>query len=386
MIKFSQIEEVLSKLIAFPTANLNSGLECLNYIKSFLADLDFKSEDISSEGVGNIYCKYIVKDVVVDVKNFCFAGHVDVVPPGPSEQWRSDPFKLNLERNIAYGRGMVDMKGAIACFLIALKLFLKNHQPAINLSVMVTSDEEGPAINGTAKILEHLANKKEKIDYCLIGEPTSEKAVGDTIKIGRRGSATFKLTIHGIQGHVAYPLKSVNAIPLLMAVLQQLIELKIDDGDGFFQPSHLEIVRIFSDELAYNVIPGGASAIINVRHIPSMDLEKLYIVVENICKATIPLQASYQIERIGESRAFMTNNLDLANTIQDVTKRMNIKSVLSTSGGTSDGRFINNYCSNLAELGLSNSTAHKVNEHCHIKDLETLALIYYNLLVEINGS
>lgn len=312
--------------------------------------------------------------------HLCFAGHSDVVPPGDRNQWLADPFKLMIQDNIAYGRGMVDMKGAVFSFILALEEFLSENQDEekYRISLLISGNEEGDPRNGMVELIRWLHQNKVKIDDCIIGEPTSKEMVGDVIKIGRRGSISFTLTIHGIQGHVAYPQKADNPIRTLTKILNELITLKLDSGNKNFQPSNLEVTNIEVGNNANNVIPAKATVSFNIRY----NNIRNGIEIKNLIEETINKHTNkYALSTYKSGDAFINKNPDLINVVKkSITETIpTLTPRLSTDGGTSDARFLKDIC-NTIEVGLKNSTAHKINESCHIEDLWILSKIYKRIL------
>ena len=339
--------------------------------------LEFKSKN--SKPIKNLYARLGNKK-----PNLCYAGHTDVVPPGNLKDWNVNPFNPKIKNGYLVGRGANDMKSSIACFVAAVSKFLKNN-PKINgsISFLITGDEEGLAINGTKKVVDYLKKKKEKINFCIVGEPTNPKKLGEMIKIGRRGSISGKVEIFGTQGHVAYPQLSNNPINTLIAICQKLKETKLDKGNKNFQPSNLEFTSIYVDNKAHNVIPSRAKAQFNIRynnlHTSSSLKKKLNKIIKNICKKK---KCSFKVKYNVNGDAFLTSpgkTIHMAKKIiKDVTK---INPVFSTTGGTSDARFIKKI-SPCLEFGLVNKTMHKIDECVSIKDLKKLTKIYHNILVE----
>lgn len=327
------------------------------------------------ESVTNLYA-----EIGTGPKHFCFAGHSDVVPPGDPSQWLADPFHLLIKDDIAYGRGMVDMKGAIFSFILALEDFLSEHhnKEKYKISLLISGNEEGDPQNGMVELISWIQKNKVQIDDCIIGEPTSKDTAGDTIKIGRRGSISFNLTIHGTQGHVAYPTKADNPIKTLTKILNELIAFKIDSGNKHFQPSHLEVTNIEVGNNANNVIPAKATANFNIRYNNIRNGAEITHLIEEIIKKHTH-KYSLAVSKSGD--AFINNNPDLVSVVQQsITEAIPaLTPNLSTDGGTSDARFLKNIC-NTAEIGLKNDTAHKVNESCHIEDLWILSKIYKKIL------
>jgi len=310
--------------------------------------------------------------------NFCFAGHTDVVPVGDVGKWDSAPFEAALKNGELWGRGAADMKGAIAAFVAALtNLLADGWVPAGSISFLITGDEEGPAINGTDKLLKAITEAGEVINHCLVGEPTNPDALGDMIKNGRRGSLNAKLTVKGQQGHVAYPHRASNPLPALITLLSHLQERHLDDGNEFFQPSNLEVTSIDVGNTAHNVIPEVAHAKFNIRFNTEHRGDYLK---DWIQKEVAAVQASYEgvieadLRVTGE--AFLTNPCGFTDTIQNAVEQItDRRPELSTSGGTSDARYITRYAP-VVEFGLVGATMHQVNERVAISDIVTLSKIY----------
>ncbi|MEQ8823024.1 MAG: succinyl-diaminopimelate desuccinylase [Filomicrobium sp.] len=310
--------------------------------------------------------------------NLCFAGHTDVVPPGNEAAWSVPPFSAEIRDGILYGRGAVDMKTEIACFIAALAQ-LKNERGDLpgSLSLLITGDEEGPAINGTVKMLDWLKENGETLDACLVGEPSNPKALGDEIKIGRRGSLNGELIVHGRQGHSAYPSKADNPVPKLARIIDRLSQAHLDDGTERFQPSHLAVTVISVPNTASNVIPGEARALFNIRYNDTWTKERLQDwargEIEAVAKET---STEFDLTFSGTGDVFCTQAGPLVETIsqavQDVTGRT---PELTTGGGTSDARFIKDACP-VVEFGLVNEMIHKVDEHVPLSDIEGLTKIY----------
>ena len=325
-----------------------------------------------------------------------FAGHTDVVPTGDEAAWTHPPFAAAISAGHLYGRGAVDMKGGIACFVAALaRRIERSGRPKGSVSLLITGDEEGPAVNGTVKLLEWAAGKGESWDAALVGEPTNPDALGDMIKIGRRGSLSGEIVVHGRQGHVAYPLLADNPIPGLLALAGALIDPPFDAGTADFQPSNLELTSIDVGNLATNVIPAKATAIFNVRFNDTWTVETLQgevherldrIAADNRHWSGQQESLVFDLRwREGASHAFLTRDDRLIETltrsVQGITGR---RPALSTSGGTSDARFIKNYCP-VVEFGLVGKTMHMVDERVALSDLETLTSIYERFLQDWFG-
>ncbi|RTZ67228.1 MAG: succinyl-diaminopimelate desuccinylase [Aquificaceae bacterium] len=350
---------------------------CQQLLIDHLEPLGFIAEKMRFDDVDNIWLRKGSQSPL-----FCFAGHTDVVPTGPVSDWDSHPFKPEIRDGLLYGRGTADMKGSIAAFTIAASRFVKkypNHKGSI--AYLITSDEEGPAHNGTVKVIETLEARNEKIDWCLVGEPSSSKKVGDTVKNGRRGSLGCKLTIIGKQGHVAYPHLANNPIHLTAPMLAELVAMEWDMGNDFFPPTTFQVSNYNSGTGATNVIPGTADIIFNFRFSTEVTAEELQQGVEDLLKKH---QLEYDIEWNLSGLPFLTAEGELvAAAVKSIKKVTGIQTELSTSGGTSDGRFIAPTGAQLLELGPINATIHQVNEYVSVDDLDTLEEIYFQMLVEL---
>lgn len=311
--------------------------------------------------------------------NFCFAGHTDVVPIGDRDDWSVEPFGAEIKDGKLFGRGAADMKCAIACFAAAASRFIARNGENFtgSISLLITGDEEGPAINGTLKVLDWMAGQGETIDACLVGEPTSGAAFADTIKIGRRGSLNGHLIVYGEQGHVAYPHLADNPVPALLALLSALDAEKLDDGTEHFQPSNLEITAMDSGNSATNVIAAKAEARFNIRFNDLHTGAALEQNLRDICdKVAGPANIRYGLVVTVSGESFLTPPGALSSILQMAATGITGETpALSTTGGTSDARFIKDCCP-VAELGLKNATAHKVDEHVDLADIEALADIY----------
>jgi len=349
----------------------------INVLAKSLRSLGFKCQIINFKNVKNLYAK-----LGRSSPNFCYAGHTDVVPPGNINDWTVNPFKPAVKNNKLIGRGANDMKASIACFVAAVSRFkTKNKKFKGSISLLITGDEEGIAINGTKRVVEYLKKKKEKINFCLVGEPTNPNKLGEMIKIGRRGSITGRLTVIGTQGHVAYPHRAKNPSNTIVKILKKIKEIKLDRGTKNFQPSNLEITKISIDNHADNVIPGSANAEFNIRfnnkHSSSSLKRKLNSTFKSITKkAKCKFKIRYEVS--GESFLTKPNKTTymIQNTIKKVTR---IKPKLSTAGGTSDARFIRKI-SPCLEFGLVGKTMHKIDESVPVPDLKKLTKIYLNIL------
>ena len=349
----------------------------INFLAKNLRTLGFKCQVINFNNVKNLYAK-----LGGSSPNFCYAGHTDVVPPGNMSDWSVNPFKPAVKNNKLIGRGANDMKASIACFVAAVSKFkAKNKKIKGSISLLITGDEEGLAINGTKRVVEYLKRKREKINFCLVGEPTNPNKLGEMIKIGRRGSITGRLTIIGTQGHVAYPHRANNPSNTMIKILKKIREIKLDRGTKNFQPSNLEITKINIDNHADNMIPGSADAVFNIRfnnkHSSSSLKRKLNTIFSSITKKA-KCRFSIKYETSGE--AFLTKPNKTTYMIQNTIKKITgIRPKLSTTGGTSDARFIRKIAPCL-EFGLVGKTMHKIDESVSLSDLKKLTNIYLNIL------
>lgn len=335
-------------------------------------------EEAGTDPVDNLYAR-----LGTGSPNFCFAGHTDVVPVGDSAAWTVDPFGAEIINGKLYGRGTSDMKGAIAAFTSAVKSFLdRNGAPDGSISLLITGDEEGPSINGTRKVLDWMQANGEVIDACLVGEPTNPRTMGDMMKIGRRGSVTATLTAYGAQGHVAYPHLADNPLPRLTKALSMLADSPLDEGTPHFQPSTLAITTIDVGNPASNVIPAKGTAKFNIRfndlHTPKSLEAHIRDVLEEV-------GGTWDLKMAVSGEAFLTPPGALVATVAGAVTAVTGKTPeLSTSGGTSDARFIKNFCP-VVEFGLVGQTMHKVDEHVDVADIRTLAAIYDRVLADFFG-
>lgn len=311
--------------------------------------------------------------------HLCFAGHTDVVPAGNEAAWTFPPFGGAIHNGNLYGRGAVDMKGCVAAFVAAALRHVSTHNglPHGSISFLITGDEEGPSINGTIKMLDWLKARDEVLDACLVGEPSNPKALGDEIKIGRRGSINADIVVHGKQGHSAYPNIADNPVPKLARIIDRLSSTKIDDGTENFQPSNLQVTVISVPNTASNVIPGVARACCNIRYNDAWTRPKIEAWVRQIADAAAAeLDATYEVAFSGTGDVFVTKPGPLVSTLQDAVKSVTGRTpALTTGGGTSDARFIKDHCP-VVEFGLVNATIHQVDEHTSVADLEALTQIY----------
>src|SRR5438874_1948011 len=350
---------------------------CQALLAERLAPLGFRCDSLVINGVTNLWARRGVARPFV-----CFAGHTDVVPTGPLDQWQSDPFIPTERDGYLHGRGAADMKSSIAAFVTATEAFLADHARAPgSIALLITSDEEGPSVDGTVRIVERLKAAGERIDYCVVGEPSSADALGDMIKNGRRGSLSGTLIVRGVQGHVAYPHLARNPIHGLAPALAELAATRWDDGNADFPPTTWQCSNIHSGTGVANVIPGSLELMFNFRYSTASTRESLAARLETILNKH---GLDYTLTWTGHGRSFLTRPgrlVDVATaSVREVTGRT---PVLSTVGGTSDGRFIADICDEVVELGPVNATIHKLNERVAIADLEPLALIYRRILEQL---
>ena len=350
----------------------------INLLAKNLRSLGFKCQIMNFKNIKNLYAK-----LGKLTPNFCFAGHIDVVPVGKLKSWSVNPFSGAVKNNKLIGRGANDMKGSIACFVAALSQF-KKIKPKFkgSISLLITGDEEAVAINGTKKVIEKLKKRKEKINFCLVGEPTNLTKLGQMMKIGRRGSITGYLTVYGTQGHVAYPHQANNPAPVITKILNQITDIKFDNGTKNFQSSNLEIVKINIKNTADNIIPAEATATFNIRfnnaHSSGSLKKKLNKIFGNVCRKN---QCTFKISYMVSGEAFITTPNKTTYMIQKIIKKITkIKPKLSTTGGISDARFIRKI-SPCVEFGLVGKTAHMVDEMASVTDLKKLKKIYLNILL-----
>ena len=375
--------KLAKELIRYPSVTPKD-VGVINFLSKQLNSLGFKCKilefkDKKSKPIKNLYAKLGTKQ-----PNLCYAGHTDVVPPGNIKDWTVNPFNPIVKKNHLIGRGANDMKSSIACFISAVNKFLKNKKNFNgSISLLITGDEEGYAINGTKKVVEYLKRRKEKINFCIVGEPTNPNKLGEMIKIGRRGSLTGIIEISGVQGHVAYPQLLNNPINTLVNICKKLKEKKLDKGNKNFQPSNLEFTRIYVDNNAHNVIPAKAKAQFNIRynnfHTSGSLKKKINLIVKNICKKS---KCKFKVEYIANGDSFLTKPGKTIHMSRKIIRKITkINPKFSTTGGTSDARFIKKIAPCL-EFGLVNKTMHKVDECVSISDLKKLTDIYKNILIE----
>jgi len=380
----SRTLELTEQLLARPSVTPEDA-GCLDIISDRLKPLGFVCERINSGPVSfrvsNLWA--IKRSANSSAKTLVFAGHTDVVPTGPLDQWTSDPFTPSHRDGLLYGRGASDMKASLASMVIACEEFVAAcKDPAINVAFLLTSDEEGPALDGTVKVCEVLKNRGEKLDWCIVGEPTSVKRTGDMIKNGRRGTMSGKLTIKGVQGHIAYPQLAQNPIHLLSPALAELVAIEWDQGNAFFPPTSWQVSNIHAGTGASNVIPGVCVVDFNFRFCTESTPLQLQ---ERLTAVLHKHQLKFDLQWTIGGLPFLTTPGDLVGAVQTaILDEVGIATELSTTGGTSDGRFIAQVCPQVIELGPPNATIHKINECVAVADLEPLKNIYRRVLQHLN--
>jgi succinyl-diaminopimelate desuccinylase len=365
--------ELTKQLIALPSVTpVDHG--CQQLIAERLAPLGFQAEYLNFEEVENLWLRRGSSGPV-----FCFAGHTDVVPTGPLTAWESAPFQPEIRDGLLYGRGAADMKGSIAAFVVAAENFVRKHpEHQGSIAMLITSDEEGPSKYGTVKVVETLEARNEKITWCLVGEPSSSKQLGDIIKNGRRGSLNAKLTVHGKQGHVAYPQLADNPIHRVAPALAELAAEVWDHGNEFFPPTSFQISNINSGTGANNVIPGTLEALINFRFSTELTEAEIKQRTESILNKYV---TNYYLDWNLSGNPFITGRGKLVDaSVKGIKEIVNIETEFSTSGGTSDGRFIAPTGAEVVELGPCNATIHQINECVAVNDLDDLTAIYQRIL------
>lgn len=347
---------------------------CLEIIAQRLAPLGFQIERMPFGPVENLWAKHGTSGPVL-----CFAGHSDVVPTGPREEWHTDPFEPVIKDGILYGRGAADMKSGLAAMIAATERFIAKHPNHDGvLAFLLTSDEEGPSIDGTRRVVDVLEARNEKITWCVVGEPTSTDVLGDTVKIGRRGSLSGKLTVHGIQGHVAYPHLADNPVHALAPALSELTARTWDQGNQYFQPTTFQVSNLSAGTGAPNVIPGELKLRFNIRFSTEQTVEKMQQTITEILDRH---KVNYTLDWFVSGLPFFTPPGRLSDAVQQaVLEHTGRKPELSTTGGTSDGRFIAPTGAQVVELGVINASIHKVNECVRVADIETLTRMYERIM------
>ena len=350
---------------------------CLDLVAQRLTPLGFGLERIDRGGVSNLWTRRGGAGPIV-----CFAGHTDVVPPGPLDQWQSDPFVPEIRNGHLHGRGAADMKTSIAAFVTAVERFVAR-RPAHGgaIALLLTSDEEGPAVNGTVRVVEALKARGETIDYCIVGEPTSAQRLADTIKNGRRGSLSGRLTVKGIQGHIAYPHLVKNPVHSVAPALAELAATVWDDGNEYFPPTSWQVSNVHAGTGADNVVPGTAEILFNFRFSTASTPEGLKARVHDILDRH---GVDYDLQWTLSGKPYLTPRGRLVEVISAAIREVaGIETELSTSGGTSDGRFIADICPEVIELGPLNATIHKIDECIAVADIEPLSRIYERTLEQL---
>jgi len=352
---------------------------CQELIAQRLAPIGFLIEPLPFGNVMNLWARRGRTGPVL-----CFAGHTDVVPTGPLEEWHSDPFVPAEREGVLYGRGAADMKSGLAAMVTAVEEFVAT-QPSHSGSIafLITSDEEGPSVDGTRRVVEMLRSRGERIDWCVVGEPSSEASVGDTIKVGRRGSLSGRLTVHGVQGHIAYPQLAENPVHTLAPALAELVGRTWDEGTEHFEPTSFQVSNLNAGTGAPNVIPGELRARFNLRYSPMQTLPKLKTTVEEILRRH---GVRYTLEWYVSGEPFFTAPGVLSEAVgAAVAEVTGVQPKLSTGGGTSDGRFIAPLGAQVVELGVVNASIHKVNECVRVADIDALQRMYLNVLRRLLG-
>lgn len=367
----------LAKDLIARKSNTPDDAGCQALIQSRLSPLGFVFETVVSNGVTNLWARKGTEAPVV-----CFAGHTDVVPSGPLDQWHSDPFIPTIRDGVLYGRGASDMKTSIAAFVTSIEGFLAKHlNHKGSIALLITSDEEGVATDGTVKVVEMLAARGEKIDYCIVGEPTCVSKLGDTIKNGRRGSLSGKLIVKGVQGHIAYPHLVKNPIHMAAPFIAEMAATVWDEGNEYFPPTSWQISNIHGGTGATNVVPGEVEIRFNFRHSTASTKQSLIERTHAMLK-----KHGLEYELIWEEggKPYLTPKGDLVEKISAAIKEVTgLQTDVSTSGGTSDGRFIADICPQVIEFGPMNASIHKLNENIPVADIEPLREIYQRTLEKL---
>ena len=373
--------ELLKKLIKIESISPNDN-GCFDVIKQQFDGLDFSFEETNYKNISNL----IITNGDSKNKTFCFLGHTDVVPPGPESEWSVPPFSGEIIDNKIYGRGAADMKGGVACFISDLKEFLsENKDPSFNIMVLLNSNEEGKLENGKVdRVINEMIDKDKFIDFCLIGEPSSSKKVGDVIRIGRRGSLSGNLKVYGIQGHVAYPKQALNPILGIGKTLEELKNMEWDRGNENFEPTSFQVSNIKSGTGAENVVPGVLEMTFNFRFSPESSPDGLKEMFEALLKKS---DLKYDVSWTLSALPFLTAKTEFIDIVKSSIKEINnIDTKIDNGGGTSDGRWVAPMGSEIVELGPLNKTIHQIDEHVDIEDLSTLKEIYKKILIKVHQS
>ncbi len=371
--------EFAKQLVALPSVT-PADCGCQALIAERLARDGFTIESLPFGDVTNLWARHGTTAPV-----FCFAGHTDVVPPGDPTLWLSDPFTPTVRDGLLYGRGTADMKAGLAAMTDAAIDFVRAHpEHQGSIAFLITSDEEGRARDGTLKVMETLAARGERIDWCVIGEPSCTTTLGDTIRVGRRGSLSGMLTVLGIEGHVAYPQLARNPIELVAPVIAELYAAALDNGNEFFPPSSFQVVKIEAGEGAPNVIPGKLSARFNIRYSTVWTYQRLQEHIESVLRRH---GLDFELRWHLSGEPFLTPAGRLVNEVAAAVREVTgCEPELSTGGGTSDGRFIAPYGTHVVEFGAINASIHKLNEHVALADIERLRMVYRSIIERLLGS
>ncbi len=368
-----KVTDLARELIAVPSVTPDDGAGQIPLIERLKA-LGLQVEDMTEAGVANLYARLGDSGPVL-----AFAGHTDVVPAGEEEAWSHPPFSPTVDGRLLYGRGAADMKGSLAAFIVALERFVDLHpRPAGSIVLLITGDEEGPAVHGTPAMVRRLQERGETLDYCLVGEPSCRERLGDTIKNGRRGSLTGELTVFGTQGHVAYPAKADNPVHRALPALQELVATQWDAGNDYFPPTSFQIPNLRAGTGAHNVIPGALDVQFNFRYSTERTRGDLEAETAGILDGH---GLRYQLHWHDSGQPFLTEPGPLVNALTtSIRETTGVAAELSTAGGTSDGRFIAPLGVQVAEFGPINATIHQVDERVDVEDLENLAKVYEGML------
>tara|TARA_B100001093_G_C26790531_1_gene998763 strand:- start:132 stop:1271 length:1140 start_codon:yes stop_codon:yes gene_type:complete len=372
----NEVIELLTKLIKFKSVTPDAS-GCQKYIDNYLSESSFKTEYKKYDSVQNMISTY-----GKGAPCLAFIGHTDVVPSGDIAEWESDPFELTKKNDLLVGRGTSDMKGGIACFMQAVGEFIQENESFDgSIKLILTGDEEGDAINGIRKLVDSNVFKENELDFCLVGEPSSSDKIGDVIRNGRRGSITGHLILHGIQGHVAYPEKAENPIHISSKIISEFLDIKFDNGNEHFPPTSFQISNINSGTGVDNVIPGNIKIAFNIRYSTETNHDEIKSIIINILDNN---NAKYDITWKHSGEPYLTTNHEFIDICKDsIKEKTNINTLISTNGGTSDGRFMAKVCKQVVELGLTNRSIHKINECVKEDDLRILVEIYKNILSKI---
>ena len=373
--------DFLKKLIKIESISPNDN-GCFDVIKQQFDGLNFSFEETNYKNISNL----IISNGDSKDKTFCFLGHTDVVPPGPESEWTVPPFSGEIIGNKIYGRGTADMKGGVACFISALKEFLLEYkEPSFNIMVLLNSNEEGKLENGKVdRVINEMIDKDKFIDFCLIGEPSSSKKIGDVIRIGRRGSLSGNLKVFGVQGHVAYPKQALNPILGIGKTLEELKNMEWDRGNENFEPTSFQVSNIKSGTGAENVVPGVLEMAFNFRFSPESSPDELKEMFEALLEKS---DLKYDVSWTLSALPFLTSKTEFIDIVKSSIKEINnIDTKIDNGGGTSDGRWVAPMGSEIVELGPLNRTIHQIDEHVDIEDLSTLKEIYKKILIKVHQS